>query len=80
MASKLLDGVKLDRWHWTGILDLEANAANTVEVEYVSGGSNNCITADIVLQFLPSGRQELGSVRVGEPVGNRAVWRVFSER
>ena len=73
-GTTVLANVVLNKWHWSAILDLKPDDVNNVEVEYVFGGSNNCVSADVVLGFFPSGEQQLGSLRLGPPVGNKATW------
>jgi len=78
-GTTVLANVTLNKWHLTDILDLKPDDVNNVEVEYVSGGSDNCVSADVILEFFPSGEQQLGTFRVGLPAGNEAAWTIFCD-
>jgi len=79
-GTTVLNRISLNKWSLTDFLDLKANVYNTIEIEYVQGGSNRCISADVILELLPSGNQQCASVRVAEPPGNTAAWKVFYEK
>jgi len=75
-GTKVLSNAVLDTWNWTGELNLDT--ANTVELEYVSGGSDDCITAEMILLLWPSGTTVQDTIRVGR-IGKNAKWIITQQ-